>query len=350
MKTKADTAKGTRIWYWDILRIAAMVFLVIRHSATATFEFVPALSVNWWWCNVYGSLAAWMVPVFMMISGASFLDPGRNVTIGRLYRKNILKMLIVFAFWSVFYACYNLISGQGKPQELAQMLIGGHFHLWFLPMIIGMYMLTPLLRTVTGNMRTVIYITVVTGILGVVIPFLQDLEIFVDNTVLTGTHNIGMVSAYVCFFFLGYLLHNIKIKKSARITIYTVGIIATFIVFFGTYALTVRDAYHNEDMQTDNNLFTALQGVAIFVFAKQYYKNKSFTEKGKKLILEISGLTFGVYMIHVVFLALLDKFGFSPVTYPSVYIIPMLIMFVLPLSFLMSGLIKKIPFLGKHII
>ena len=80
------TASKKRIWYWDILRIAAMVFLVIRHSATATFEFVPTLGADWWVCNVYGSLSAWMVPVFMMISGASFLDPGRNITIDRLYK------------------------------------------------------------------------------------------------------------------------------------------------------------------------------------------------------------------------------------------------------------------------
>ena len=76
--------KDNRIWYWDILRISAMVFLVVRHSSTATFEFVKALSGNWWVCNVYGSLSAWMIPVFMMISGASFLDPDRNITIGRI--------------------------------------------------------------------------------------------------------------------------------------------------------------------------------------------------------------------------------------------------------------------------
>ena len=96
------TASKKRIWYWDILRIAAMVFLVIRHSATATFEFVPTLGADWWVCNVYGSLSAWMVPVFMMISGASFLDPGRNITIDRLYKRNIFRMLCAFFFWAVF--------------------------------------------------------------------------------------------------------------------------------------------------------------------------------------------------------------------------------------------------------
>ena len=95
------TQSKSRIWYWDILRILAMVFLVIRHSATATFEFVERLSTNWWVCNVYGSLSAWMIPVFMMISGASFLDHSKNVNTKKLYQKNILRMIYAFAFWSL---------------------------------------------------------------------------------------------------------------------------------------------------------------------------------------------------------------------------------------------------------
>jgi surface polysaccharide O-acyltransferase-like enzyme len=122
------------------------------------------------------------------------------------------------------------------------------------------------------------------------------------------------------------------------------------VIFYGTYLLTVKDAYHNEDMQADNNLFTAIQGVALFVLFREKFRDKAMKENTQKLILDISGLTFGVYMVHVVLLALLDKFGFSPVTYPAIYMIPMLILFVLPTSFFISLGIKKIPFLGKYII
>ena len=121
-------------------------------------------------------------------------------------------------------------------------------------------------------------------------------------------------------------------------------------MFYGTYLLTVKDGYHNEDMQADNNLFTALQGLAIFVFTKQKLSNWKPSDENQKLILDISGLTFGVYMVHVVLLALLDKFGFSPVSYPAIYMIPMLILFVLPVSFFLSWLIKKIPIIGKYIV
>ena len=344
------TQSKSRIWYWDILRILAMVFLVIRHSATATFEFVERLSTNWWVCNVYGSLSAWMIPVFMMISGASFLDHSRNVNTKKLYQKNILRMIYAFAFWSLFYAVYNTVSGQDLQDDFFTMVFQGHFHLWFIPMIIGMYMITPLLRPVAKNQKTLLALTIVTGITGVIIPTLQDLGLFFDAEMFPGLNHFGYFSAYVCFFFMGCLFHNISLSKESRWIIYILGIIATVVIFYGTYLLTVKDAYHNEDMQADNNLFTAIQGIALFVFFREKFRYKEMKENTKKLILDISGLTFGVYMVHVVLLALLDKFGFSPVTYPAIYMIPMLILFVLPTSFFISLGIKKIPFLGKYII
>lgn len=345
-----NSLSKNRIWYWDILRILAMVFLVIRHSATATFEFVEMLSTNWWVSNMYGSLSAWMIPVFMMISGASFLSPERNVPIKKTYRKNIARMLYAFGFWTLFYALYNTFSGQDLHDDFITMIFQGHFHLWFIPMIIGMYMITPLLRPVAQNKKALLAITIVTGFTGVIIPTLQDLGLFFDTSLLPGTNHFGFFSAYVCFYFMGILFHETTLSKEARVVIYTLGIISTVVIFYGTYLLTVKDGYHNEDMQADNNLFTAVQGIAIFVGFKELFKNKKMKESTKKLVLDISGLTFGVYMVHVVLLALLDKYGFSPVTYPAIYMIPMLILFVLPTSFFISLAIKKIPFIGKYII
>lgn len=342
--------KKNRIWYWDILRIAAMVFLVVRHSSTATFEFVETLSTNWWVCNIYGSLSAWMIPVFMMISGASFLNPNRNITIGRIYKRNVLRMFIYFAFWSLFYACYNIIAGQSGKMTFAEMLFTGHFHLWFLPMIMGMYMITPLLRSVTRNKKYVLYIAIASGVFGVLIPTLQDVGLFFDATLFSGFNTLGFVSAYVCFFFTGYYLHITEIPKSVRCAIYAVFVAATILIFFGTYFLTLKDGQHNEDIQSDNNFLTYVQGIAIFVFAKYYFRKRELKDSTKSYVLSMSALTFGVYMIHVVLLALLDKYGFSPVNYPAVYMIPMLILFVLPLSFMLSWLLKKIPFVGKYIV
>jgi surface polysaccharide O-acyltransferase-like enzyme len=326
-----------------------MVFLVVRHSATATFEFVEPLSQNWWVCNIYGSLSAWMIPVFLMISGAVFLDPARNVTIDRLYKRNIFRIFTAFVFWALFYAVYNTVMQQGETTDFLTMLFQGHFHLWFLPMIIGLYVLTPLLRTVSNNHQALTAVTFVTLIFGVCLPSLQDLELFFDESVFTGANNFGYVCAYVAFFYAGYYLHKTEVPKRVRVCLYAAGIACFAIVFYGTYRLTLLDGVHNEDMQADNNIFSFVEGVAIFLACKYGTKSRVPKESTQAFILESSALTFGVYMVHVVLLAFLDRMGFSPVAYPAVYIIPLLIAFVLPASFFLSFAFRKIPIVGKYI-
>ena len=42
--------------------------------------------------------------MFLMLSGALMLDPGKPFQIRTLYRKNILRILTAFLFWSALYA------------------------------------------------------------------------------------------------------------------------------------------------------------------------------------------------------------------------------------------------------
>lgn len=338
-----------RIWYWDILRIAAVICLVIRHIATASFDFVPALGAKWWIFNVYGSLVAWMVPVYLMLSGASFLDPNKHISIKTLYTRNILHMAIAFFAWSAIYVGYNLISGQDVQRPIHEMFFEGHFHLWFLPMIIGIYMLLPVFRIMSQTIRGTAYMFFLSLGLGVILPMLQDLGWMLDTEVLTGLNNIGFVSAHVSFFFAGYLFHQIDLTKRQREILYMIAIIATVLVFVGTWRLTLHDGMHNEDLQSDSNLLTGIQGIALFVFVKQCCRDHVFHPQTQNALKFYSGLTFGVYLVHVIFIALLDRLGFSPMTYNAAWMIPLVFCLVTPVSFLTTWLLRKIPFVGRYI-
>lgn len=341
--------KRERIWYWDILRIAAVVCLVIRHISTASFDFVEPLGSKWWVFNCYGSLVAWMVPVYLMLSGASFLDPEKPVTIKALYTKNILRMFIAFVVWSILYAVYNLVSGQDLMTPVPEMLFTGHFHLWFLPMIMGVYMLVPVFRLMTKTLTGTAYMFFTSLVISVAIPMMQDLGWTPDQEVLTWMNNVGFISSHVCFFFAGYLFHKADLTKGQRVFLYVLAILATIAVFTGTWRLTALEGAHNEDMQSDSNLLTGIQGIALFVWVKERCRGKTFSPAVQNALRSFSSLTFGVYLVHVMFIALLDRFGFSPITYNAGWMIPLVFCLVTPLSFLTTWLIRKIPVVGKQI-
>lgn len=338
-----------RIWYWDILRIAAVLCLVLRHIATASFDFVPALGGKWWVFNVYGSLVAWMVPVYLMLSGASFLDPKKPFSLKTLYTRNILHMAVAFFAWSAIYVAYNLLSGQDAMRPIGEMFWEGHFHLWFLPMIIGIYMLLPAFRLITRTIRGTAYMFFLSLAVSVTLPMLQDLGWMLDAELLTGLNNVGFISAHVSFFFAGYLFHVVDLTRGQRKLLYALAIIATVLIFVGTWQLTVRDGAHNEDLQSDSNLLTGIQGIALFVLARQCCRERTFRPQTQQALKTYSGLTFGVYLVHVMFIALLDRLGFSPMTYNALWMIPLVFCLVTPVSFLTTWLLRRIPVVGKYI-
>ena len=63
--------------------------------------------------------------------------------------KTISKLLILLAVWSAFYALV-LPLYMGEKLILHDVLIAfwdGHYHLWYLFMLIGLHLITPILRT-----------------------------------------------------------------------------------------------------------------------------------------------------------------------------------------------------------
>ena len=75
-----------------------------------------------------------------------FLGKKRDQSIRELYGKSILRIITCFVFWSAFYgAFYCFMTGNGKWTFLNQFL-RGHYHMWFMFVIIGLYWVTPLIR------------------------------------------------------------------------------------------------------------------------------------------------------------------------------------------------------------
>lgn len=98
-------------------------------------------SVEWQVLNIYDSIARFCVPVFLMISGVFFLDNDRNYTLEKLFSKNILRIVTAFIFWSTLYTILNIMSSETLSiKEIITEFINGHYHMWFLFTLVGLYL------------------------------------------------------------------------------------------------------------------------------------------------------------------------------------------------------------------
>ena len=143
-------AERGRVAYLDMLRIAATVAIVMIHVAVRGWRSMDMHTAQWHALSFFSSISRWGTPIFVMISGALFLDERREVRLRRLFSKNILRILIAFVFWSAVYAVPFFLRDRSVFGLISNFLTGS-YQLWFLYMIVGLYLITPLLRRITSD-------------------------------------------------------------------------------------------------------------------------------------------------------------------------------------------------------
>ncbi len=109
--------------YSDYLRVFATLAVIIIHVSSQNWATTNVNGFEWQFFNFADSVSRWAVPVFVMISGSLFLS--RDIPVKKLYTKYILRMAISYLVWTCLY---NLLS---VPR----------YHMWYILMIIGIYML-----------------------------------------------------------------------------------------------------------------------------------------------------------------------------------------------------------------
>ena len=141
-----------RLAYADLLRCAAMLAVIVVHVTGGSLEAAAVGSPAFQVLNLYDSLAHWCVPVFVMLSGMFLLDPKHSLPPSKLFFGHILRIAVALAVWGTAYALVTQVSAGGLSwasvrAALYQVLLGRtHFHLWFLYMIMGLYLFSPILR------------------------------------------------------------------------------------------------------------------------------------------------------------------------------------------------------------
>ena len=106
-----DISQGNRILYPDILRILAVFAVMMLHVSATGFYSNPVQSFTWQvvnFVNFYECMVRWAVPVFVMVSGMFLLNPQKEITLSKLYRKNIFRIVMALITWGLFYRSLSI--------------------------------------------------------------------------------------------------------------------------------------------------------------------------------------------------------------------------------------------------
>lgn len=361
--------ENKRIRYFDWLRVVCMLGVVTIHVCNESRAGLSLGDPGFDVFFIYRSLVRWSVPVFVMISGALFLDPDRDVPTERLYSKNLFRLVVSFFLCSAAYLVYRTLFRTGVTgiRNTLSALVEGTYHMWFLPMIMGLYLITPLLRKIAGEREPLILFLSLSALFAVAFPTFETIckallsigagkyveFVYGVERIIVGRLNIHFVSGYVFYYMLGHLLHRWSPDDGWVAVIAALGILSVPITIAFSMHVSNATGVLNDELLGYLTLPSALQSMALFlVFKRRVSHDAASNETGDGLdvVRWVSDRSLGVYLFHVMVVwALKDFFGVSGMLFDPVACVPVVVILVALISLALVEALSRIPVLGRFV-
>lgn len=342
--------KNDRIIYLDYLRIFATLAVTIVHVSAQNF-YHSVNTFEWNVFNVYDSIMRWAVPIFVMISGALFLKYKNDINIKNIYTKKIVRIITSFLFWSFIYTCFFVITTKNKNIiEIIKRFLIGESHMWFLFMIVGLYMIIPIMRKITESKCITEYFILLAIIFNFCVPYIFEIPKIKTLLPMYEKINMNLVLGYSGYFVLGYYLSEYDIDRKKRKYIYCLGFIGTLITILGTYILSSKSNTANTLFYSYFSFNVLIESVAIFVFAKYNFSKLVLSSNVENIIFNISKCSFGVYLSHLLVMNIFKLLGLNTLSFNSIFSVPIISIMVFVISMMISFVLNKMPKVNKYIV
>ncbi len=336
-RTQKEPGKKKTIAYLQGLRCFGAVAVVLMAVSTGPWNAVTQGTWDFYALNLFDGLVRWPVPLFVMISGALFL--GRDRSLPRLYGRYIFRIVAAYCIWSGLYAWV----GGGDLREF----VLGHYHLWYLWFLCGLYMISPFLGRIARDKRLCVYFLVLTGLFGNLLPRLVEAaglysaEVGAWAEALWGRGKLYFAMGYVFQFVLGWWLHSTPLTGPQRWCIYLCGLAGAVLTVWGTAALSAWKGTGVQLLYEAQSLPVTATAAALFVWCKQNVKTLP------RLLGSLANCSFGIYLSHAMVIEFLAKYDITALTVTPWLAAPVLTVGVLAVCWLFTAILRKIPLLGR---
>ena len=346
-----------RKYHIDALRILACFAVVFNHFDPGFFAFHNKQqgTVVYWLLLSLSVFCKFAVPIFFMISGALLLKKDEPISI--LFKKRIFKIAIVLLATSIIYYFFEkYIIGRADTGLSALYIKETEYHLWYLYSYIALLVSLPFLRSIAKDLTKTkaIYLIVVYLTIRYIVP-LTELLLFNNNYKMNGRISGVFLCADIFFLpLMGHYVENCINKKMGKYQILAIWGVNVLTLIFAMYATSLVNATTANDInQTYISLFSSTNAIAIYLTIKNINFEK-ISNKLKKVLLHTSGCTFGIYLIHLLFMRIINTrpeteifYGLSTIIQIAIWFaISIVVMFI---SYALIAIAKKMPIIKKYI-
>lgn len=344
MMSAGELAGKQRIVWLDVLRVLSAFAIVFLHTSSVYLDgLIPYGTFSWFGADLYLAASRYAVPVFVMISGVFFLNPGKDITIKNIYGKYVPRMLTVLLGWAFIRTAMAGTALDGVPAGAwASSFFTSVKMYWFLPMIIGLYLITPVLRAVTAlnNRKLLVYFMTLSVVLAMCVPVAEGIQLYYFPKAVPVTDFTNLLKLpcliFGAHFVFGYYAYTYDLSRRAKTALYVCAIASWLLIAAGTYVFFKEPAskmfffsMHGASLSP----LTFLTGAAVFVFCKDRLGRIGFSAAASSFIRRLAYYSLGVYMLHIILVEAAVRFGmFKYVSFVPVVMIPLAALVIFAVS------------------
>lgn len=337
----------------DCLRILAALAVVLLHISSDYIDTFSVGSFDFNFAVILNSLTRFAVPVFVMISGELFLDSSRELSVKKLWTHNILRLAIVFVIWSYAYYVFQSLYfwkfdfyRQGIVRTVTGIVYATK-HLWFIYMLIGLYVLTPILRSwlknaEEKNIRYFLDMFFVFQILRTTFTILVN-KTLTDE--ISKMLTITEISGYIGYYVLGYYLSKYRLSKkmtNALYVLFPIGIVLNPVI---AILFSKKEGIYTPGIYDSFGIFTFAACAFLFVIFDKITKEK----ESNTFLSNLSKDTFGVYLVHIMIWEVIrTEIGMTAIPSSAAAILLYSALTAI-ISFAIAALLRRIPFIGRYL-
>lgn len=378
----------------DWMRVAACLMVMVVHSTEPFYLGGEGSRIltegDAYWASFFDTFVRACVPLFVVAS--SYLQFPLHYSTGEFLRRRALRVLVPFLCWSIVYAL-----AWGEPVDnLRSLLLNFNYaagHLWFVYMLVGIYLLMPMLspwaeRVGKRELQFYLLLCFATTL----IPFVRALAADGAAPVIYGPTGIpnralyplwGEASwnTYGLFYylsgFIGYLLVGLYLRRfvgnlswGKTLAVALPAWLAGFAICFGGFIVMVmNDAAGQFPIEGPTGLAAAWETTWINDTAGVFLMTIGWILVFRKInaggwfyrtvLLPISKASYGMYLCHMIALAffsgwLRESLGTGVDGQLGIWTTPVQILLTALITFATVALfcvaVQRIPKLGKWVV
>ena len=353
LESNKITLKIKRIDYFDWLRILCSFSVIIIHVAAQNWYICQIKSYEWKILSFYHGIVRFGVPIFFMISGSIFLE--KNISFTIMLKKYLKNIIIHLIFWSFFYSLRRKIINNYTYKYTFLLFLKGHYHLWYLFRISGLYLITPFLKDITKNENFTLFL-ILNFSFGFLFKNLLTLLFYCSKDYFNITNEIlkkialdGFFNDNIFYYMIGFYLNKKNIRPLLRIIIYILGICGMIFTYEMSYYISLKK---NNKISFYSPIYINVffSSIAIFIFFKYNFNDLKNNKRIKVFIQKISHLTFGIYIIHPFVIEELNiRIKLNTLSFEPLYSVPINSLITFFISLLIVHFFKFIPFVNQYI-